>query len=459
VKALLWLAACACASTPARPAGPGPAKADPPAKPADGPAHDPDRKRGELPDVATRKAELSAIQRDLHAMYAHREEKEKRYGIDEDAIFARAEDRIEASKTWMGYDAAIYGLLAAFHDSHLTYHPPQTAAPARGYTSFRLGLTTVLAKDRLLVATSELTGVSPGDEVIAIDGEAVAHILQNEIGGRAVSRPESAMTSYAKTWTSVLYPKGDAPRARTIRVRDRSGAEHDVAITPHEATGKHEVVSVTDAAGIAVVSIKSLEGGKPRAKAIDETLAKARGSKAIVVDLRGDRGGVDLVGYRIVAGLAAGKALIGHAHILAPPETIARRSSWQKLAVGSDGWASEDLTVDGLDKPYTGKVAVLVDAGCVSTCEVVAAALRADVHAVLVGVTTGGSSGAPVAVTLPTSRGSIEIPTWNLTSAEGKPVEGDGVVPDVEVIATPDALAAGTDLPLQTALDRLRASP
>lgn len=459
MKALLWLAVCACGSTPARPAWPPPRKADPPAKEATGPAHDPDRKRGALPDEATRKRELSIIQRNLHAMYAHREEKEKRYSIDEDAVFGRAEDRILASKTWMGYDAALYDLLAAFHDSHLTYHPPEAAAPARGYTSFRLGLTTVLAKDHLLVATSELAGVSAGDEVIAIDGQPVSDILQTSIGGRAVSRPESAMTSFAKTWTSVLYPKGDAPRARKIRVRDRSGAEHDIAITPHEATGKHEVVGVRDEGGVAVVSIKSLEGGKARAKAIDETLAKARSAKAIVIDLRGDRGGVDIVGYRIVAGLAAGKAPLAHVRILAPPETIARRPAWNRLVVGSDGWASEDLTVDGLDKPYTGKVAVLVDAGCVSTCEVVAAALRADVHAVLVGETTGGSSGAPVSVTLPTSRGSIEIPTWDLTSAEGKPIEGDGVVPDVEVVATPDALAAGTDLPLKTALDRLRASP
>jgi len=388
-------------------------------------------------------------------MYAHRLEKERRYSLDEDALFARAEDRVLAATTWMAYDAAIYDLLATFHDGHLTYHPPQTAAPARGYTSFRLGLTTVLAKDHLLVATSELAGVTPGDEVIAIDGTPIADVLRATVDGRAWSRPESAKASFAKTWTSVLVPKGDRPRARTIRVRDRGGAEHEVAITPHEATGKHEVVGVRDEGGVAVVTIKSLEGGKARAQAIDETLAKARGAKAIVVDLRGDRGGIDIVGYRIVAGLTSGKAALAHVRILAPPETVARRPSWKKLVVGADGWATEDITVDALDKPYPGKLAVLVDAGCVSTCEVVAAALRADAGAVLVGETTGGSTGAPIAVTLPVSHGSIAIPTWDLTSAEGKPIEGDGVVPDVDVAPTPDALAAGSDLPLKTALARL----
>jgi superfamily II helicase len=44
-----------------------------------------------------------------------------------------------------------------------------------------------------------------------------------------------------------------------------------------------------------------------------------------------------------------------------------------------------------------------------------------------------------------------------LMSAEGKPIEDDGVAVDVEVVATPDALAAGVDLPLQTAIDRVKA--
>ena len=459
MRALVLLLAGACTSTSTPPA-------TQPAPHRTGTFHDPDLRRGALPSADTRKHELAAIREALDRMYAHRQDKEARYGIDEDALFGKTEDRLVAATSWEQIDAAIYGALAAFHDSHLTYHPPETAAPARGYTSFRLGLTTVLAVapaaasksqplhlGHLLVATSELAGVSPGDEVIAIDGRPVADVLRAAIDARAVSRPEAATTAFAKTWTSVLYPKGDAPRARRIRTRDRAGAEHDIAIAPHESTGKHEVVAIEQRGDVAVVAIRSLEGGKARAKAIDETLEKARVAKAIVIDLRGDRGGIDVVGYRIVADLAQGKAPLGTARILAAEETLARRTIWKKLPVGADGWATLDLTVDALPARYPGKLAVVVDAGCVSTCEVVAAALRADAGAVLVGETTGGSTGAPVEVTL-ASHATVAIPTWNLTSAEGTPIEGDGVVPDVEVVATPDALAAGHDLPLETAIAR-----
>ncbi|MBV8757047.1 MAG: hypothetical protein JO257_07225 [Deltaproteobacteria bacterium] len=451
MRAVVWLAAAACTSTsvarpPAPPRRPGPTT---------GPAHDPDLRRGELPSALMRKHELAAIRDALDKMYAHRKDKEERYHIDEDALFGKAEDALLAANSWQAIDAAIYSTLAAFHDSHLVYHPPQEAAPARGYTSFRLGLTTVLAQGHLLVESSELAGVAPGDEVIAIDGKPTADVLADVVAARAVSRPEAAIAAFAKTWTSVLYPKGDPPRKRRIKTRDRAGAEHDIAIDPHEAHGKHEVVAVAQQGDVAIVSIKALEGGKARAKAIDETLEKARAAKAIVIDLRGDRGGVDQVGYRVVAGLAEGKARLGTAQILAAEETIARRPSWKKLVVGADGWATLDITVDALPARYPGRVAVLVDAGCVSTCEVVAAALRADVGAVLVGETTGGSSGAPVDVTL-ASHAVIAIPTWNLVSAEGKPIEGDGVVPDVVAEPTADALAAGRDLPLETALARAR---
>ena len=145
--------------------------------------------------------------------------------------------------------------------------------------------------------------------------------------------------------------------------------------------------------------------------------------------------------------------------MLVAPETIARRPKWKHLdgTAGPDGFSPpQSLAIDALDHGYTGKLAVVVDAGCASTCEVVAAALRADVHAVIVGETTAGSSGAPVEVTLPATHAKIAIPTWELTSADGKPIEDDGVVPDVEIVATPDALAASIDLPLQTALARVR---
>ena len=435
----------------------------PPSKRGAGPAHDPDHARGALPSEATRKNELALLHRDLDTMYAHRLAKLARYHLDEDQIFADAERALLTAKSWAAYDAAIYTALAQFHDGHLGYRPPQTAAPQQGYQSFRLGLRTVIANGHLLVSEIEpdsdvaVAGVLPGDEVTAIDKKPVTEVLAGEAKFRADARPESAMVAYAKTWSAVLVPKGDKPRHRSIDVARRVGGDLHVELDPKlPRSAKRTVVAIDHRGDVAVVTLKSLEGGKARAEAIDTVLAEARGAKAIVIDLRGNRGGIDKVGYRVVADLAEGKARLGEFRVLAAPETIARRPIWKDLTAEADGFSAvQQITVDGLAKKYAGKVAIVVDAGCISTCEVVTAALRANLGAVLVGERTGGSSGAPVSVTLPASKGSVQIPTWNLVSADGKPIEDDGVAVDLEVVATPDALSSGIDLPLQTAIDKV----
>ncbi len=431
-------------------------------KQVSGPVHDPDHVRGELPSTETRRTELAELRRLLDAMYAHRAAKLVRYHLDEDAIFRTAETALLAATSWLAYDRALYATLAAFHDGHLTYRPPSTAAPSQGYTSFRLGLLTTAAHGHLLITEVDPqsdvahAGAKPGDEVTSIDGMPVVDVLAREVALRSDARPESAHVAFAKTWTSALYPRGAPPRVRTVDVAPHGGgtALH-IAITPQLPTSaKHDVIAIAHVGDVAVVTLRSLEGGPARATAIDTVLAEARSATAIVIDLRGNRGGIDKVGYRVVADLAEGIASLGTYRVLAAPETLARRAMWKDLPAESDGFSPiQHLTVDALPHKYAGKLAVVTDAGCISTCEQVTAALRADVGAIIVGETTGGSSGAPVSVALPASRGTVQIPTWNLLAADGKPIEDEGVIPDVDVAATADALAQQIDLPLKTAID------
>lgn len=457
----------ACAPTPpprvvqpAPPAAPS-AAAQPAAAP--GPYHDPDHARGALPSTADRERELVALRTSLDAMYAHRAAKLARYGLDENALFDDARRALDAATTWAQYDAAIYNALARFHDGHLSYKPPPTAAPRRGYTAFSLGIQTVRAGMQLLVAAVDqpsdaaTAGVAPGDSVIAIDGTPVAGVLADAGKSRSVSRPESAMTTFARTWTTVLYPKSDAPRKRSLRVAKRDGTQVDVAITPAEKPHvHHDPVVVGGDAAVAIVSVHSLEGGTKTAALVDDAFAKARASQAMVIDLRGNRGGVDVVGHRLLADLADGTASLGSYRVLVAPETLALRPMWKSLVATADGFSPpQPITVPALDHGYKGKVAVIVDAACASTCEVVAAALRADLHAFVIGETTGGSSGAPVTIQLPVSRASVSIPTWNLISAEGQPIEDVGVVPDLALDPTPESLAKGQDLLLDTAIGKI----
>ncbi len=459
----------ACGGAAVRPAPvppsiapPRTAVASPPLAP--GPAHDPDRKRGPLPTADQRLVELAALRADLTAVYAHRLDKEQRYAIDEPALFVAAENRLLAATSWAGYDAAIYDLLAEFHDDHLTYHPPSTAAPSAGWVSFSLGLSTVLAGDHLLITSLApggalaAAGVAPGDEVVAIDGIAVGEVLAREVKRRVWSRPESARASWARTWTTVLYAKGEAPRRRTLAIAARvGGAVRDIEIEPVEVVHrKREAVVATITGDVATLAFHLLEG-HDAGKEIDAALATARTTHRLVIDLRGVRGGVDRIGYRVVEGLAEGTAAMGKARVLLAPETRAARPKWRELPAEADGFSAPialEVHAQPPGQGFHGKIAVVVDAGCASTCEVVAAALRADLHAVVVGETTAGSSGAPIELALPVTGGKIAVPTWNLIAADGHAIEGDGVAPDVVALPTADALAAGRDAPLEAAIAR-----
>ena len=462
-SALAILAGCAACGAPV---APPPARAAPePA--ADTPTyHDPDHARGELPSDEVRRTVLARLRGDLDAVYAHRADKLRRYHLDEDALFAAAARELAAARTWAAYDAAIYGVLARFHDSHLGYHPPRTAAPAAGYASYRVGLETVLAPkagtDHLLVAAVTPggaladAGVAPGDEVVAIDGSAVSELLDREQRRRAWSRPPAARAAWARSWTHVLYGKSERPRERAIAVAARGGgAARTIAVTPVPAPhDRPDALSATTTGDLVVIHVRDLDGGAAVRDQVDRVVAAARGAARLVIDLRGVTGGVDTIGYRLVGGLVEGTAAIGSARVLLAPQTRAARPKWRDLPADADGWSAPiALTAPGQPAGggFHGRAAVVVDGACASTCEVVAAALRADLHATVVGETTAGSSGAPIRIELPVG-GDVAIPTWVLTAADGHAIEDDGVVPDVVVVPTPDGLAAGRDEPLDAAL-------
>jgi C-terminal processing protease CtpA/Prc len=466
VRHAVLVIASACASTaPAYQPAPFPLSEHVDDAPPD--RKDPDRKRGALPDEAARVAELRFLRERVDAMYAHRAAKLARYKLDEDAVFADAERHLLAATSWVAYDDAIYQALARFHDDHLTYKPPATARPSRGYTPFHLGFDLVQVHDHLLVTRVETggdvaaAGVVPGDDVIELDGVATTDALARHASHRVYSRAEAATYNYVRTWTRVLVPKGEAPRARSIRVRKRDGgAELPVAIAPREThEPKPDRVSVARDGDVAIVTIRGV-GSTKDARAIDDALVQARTAKAIVIDLRGVNGGeVERVGPHVVGGLAEGTATIATYRVLVAPETLAQRKQWRHLVAGPDGFSAPqqlDVTAQPAGKGFHGALAVVVDAGCASTCEVIAAALRGDLHATVVGETTAGRSGAPVSIQLPSSHGIVKIPSWDLVSADGHPIEDDGVVPDVVVTATPDALAASIDLPLRTAIDHVK---
>lgn len=104
---------------------------------------------------------------------------------------------------------------------------------------------------------------------------------------------------------------------------------------------------------------------------------------------------------------------------------------------------------------FSGPVAILVDEATGSTSEIFAGGMKDLGRARIFGSRTAGAALPSVIERLPNGDG-FQYATANYISEGGKPLEGLGVMPDVDVKLTREALLAGRDPALDAAVDWIK---
>ena len=107
---------------------------------------------------------------------------------------------------------------------------------------------------------------------------------------------------------------------------------------------------------------------------------------------------------------------------------------------------------------YSGPVAILVDGFTASTSEIFAGGMQDLKRAHVFGERTAGAALPSHIERLPNGDG-FQYAIANYISASGRQLEGNGVIPDVEVALDQAALSEGLDPVLQAALDWLHGTP
>lgn len=156
---------------------------------------------------------------------------------------------------------------------------------------------------------------------------------------------------------------------------------------------------------------------------------RARGVKAVVVDLRGNGGGY-LEAARSIAGLWLDNKVV--------------------VTERQDGKVVETLRTGPDPVLQNVPTIVLVDGGSASASEILAGALRDNGAAKIVGQKTFGKGSVQTVEELPNG-GQLKVTVARWYTPNGININQEGIKPDIEVAITPEDITAGRDPQLDRA--------
>jgi carboxyl-terminal processing protease len=284
---------------------------------------------------------------------------------------------------------------------------------------------------------ADKAGLRPGIVIMAVDGrtpeDLSADSLQtppyNERNRRVHLVKGVRERLYGETGQEVVIEYLDAddqPQRATLQYAKRNGtcAQIDpslpLACTEFEAKRLADGVGYIRFSGFLPMVLDSL------LQAIDDL----HDAPALIIDLRGNPGGVFQVRTAIASQLVGEQKLF---------------MRYQRR----DGL--EEAYLDPVSDPYQGQVAILVDEFSWSSSEEFAGSLQALGRATIVGSQTPGRCLVQDIAVLP--KGALLIyPSAQSQTPDGRVLEDNGVVPDIEVALQRGQLLQGIDAQLEAAL-------
>jgi carboxyl-terminal processing protease len=176
----------------------------------------------------------------------------------------------------------------------------------------------------------------------------------------------------------------------------------------------------------------------PVMPALDRAVDASRGCAGMVLDLRGNLGGV----AAMMVGISG--------HFLNEPLTLGTmRTRGEEMRFVANPRRS---TVAGVTvEPFAGPLAIVVDGLSASTSEMFSAALQALGRARIFGERTAGQALPAMATRLPNGDVLMHV-VADFVAADGSQIEGKGVIPDEVIPLTPADLSSGRDAPLEAAV-------
>jgi hypothetical protein len=194
--------------------------------------------------------------------------------------------------------------------------------------------------------------------------------------------------------------------------------------------------------GVGYLRLDSWSGEEEDEKTMHVLLDGLLDTRVLILDMRGNGGGDETHARRFAARfLLSGEGGTYARHRLRDPEQPDGWTPWRERQV----WPAESRS------RYIGRVLLLQGQVCLSSNESFIKMMRLSPRVTTIGATTGGSSARPQRHKLPNGI-EISLPTWWSALADGSPLEGFGIPPEIPV----EGDFSASDPVLQKALEMAR---
>lgn len=301
-------------------------------------------------------------------------------------------EEIQAASTKEEVAKALGGALDKFELSHLGIFAPSTIKLQRAGQRTGIGISLhpqdeggALISYVMADSPAERCGLQKGDMLIRVDGHLFTDIQQ--LAGLVGQKRNL-------TW---------------IRGEEKLSCQIEYA--PFFLSEKSSMKWLSD--DVALIQIQSFQYRFYQAHRINRFFREARQAKAIIIDLRNNRGGLSFYSRHLASKFTS------------PTETFA-------LLAKSNESVPHRLYPVPLSKPYKGKVVVLVDSLSASAADIVPAFVSESKRGLVIGQKTSGALQLAKSYSLPYGF-RIYLPIAEMLTPEGNRLEASGFMPDIEL--------------------------
>ena len=365
-------------------------------------------------------------------------------GVDWDKVREQYAPKIAAVKTDRELYSLLQAMLGELHQSHFQIIPPEAIVDddSKEPKGGSAGLDVRLIDGQVIISKVEpgskasAAGLRPGFIIKKIDDLAV-----DQIAARFSKSTESpAVTRVRITRTALARINGNPATTVRLACLDERDQTLEVTIEREKLKGEMSERFGNFPPQYTEFEAKRLDGGigyirfnifvtlvMERIRQAIRSMADAPG---IIIDLRGNPGGIGGMAPGIAGSLEAKQVSLG---------AMKMRSGRQAFIAFPQQGA------------YLGPVVIITDGGSGSTSEIFAAGLQELGRATIVGEQTMGAALPSIFGKLPTGA-LFQYAIADFKTPKGVLIEGLGVKPDVEIKLTRRALLEGRDPQLEAAV-------